>query len=615
MADKEYLFSEFPEITREEWQEKITTDLKGADFERKLVWRTMEGFNLMPYYRLDDLQNKEYLNSLPGEFPYLRGTKLINDWEVRQDIIVHDVTEANAKALDILYKGVTALGFIMTKKLNFEAFEILLKDIVIEALPVYFISDENNGHYTHLLSEYVTKHKLDKSKIQGSENVDTLAFLSQKGFFPYQNSDDILCQLIKESKEKLPTFRPIAIEAKNFQNSGSNLTQELAFALSEAVYYLDKFTNSGLSIDEIAPRIQFNFAVGSNYFMEIGKLRAARMLWSKLVESYGVKDKNAAKIHIHVETSTWNMSVYDPYVNMLRATTECMSGVLGGADSINVVPFNAIYEEPTIFSERIARNVQLILKEESHFARIQDPAAGSYYIETLTDTLATNAWKLFLEIEDAGGFVKAFNGNIIQDMIDESIAKRKKGLTTRKETILGTNQFPNPIEKINENIDLNRLFTHKLKDSGNGRPLRRFRIAEEFESMRIRTDKAENAPKVFLLTIGHPAMRTARAQFSGNFFGVAGFEIINNAGFKTIEEGLNEAHKINASIVVLCSSDDEYAEYGKQMAELNAGKSILVVAGNPACKEELETIGIKYFIHVRTDILASLQAFQTMLGI
>ncbi|MDA3911308.1 MAG: methylmalonyl-CoA mutase family protein [Bacteroidales bacterium] len=616
MAENQNLFADFPEISREAWQGKIEADLKGADFEKKLVWRTMEGFKLMPYYRTDDLKDKDYLNSLPGEFPYLRGTELTNDWEIRQDILVKNVSDANAKALDVLNKGVTALGFIIPKALSPDDFEQLLEGIVLESLPVYFISDDNTGLYSRLLADYVEKKSLDKTKIQGSENFDVLAFLAKNGFMPCGKSNcDCSAKLFSEIKDRLPAFRPIAIEAKYFQNSGSNLTQELGFALSEAVYYLDKLTDAGFDIDDIAKRIQFNYAVGPNYFIEIAKLRAARMLWAKLTDAYGIKDKNAAKIHMHVETAKWNMSVYDPYVNMLRATTECMSGILGGANSINVLPFSTPYGDPTVFSERIARNVQLILKEESHFGKVQDPAAGSYYIETLTDTLAENAWKLFLEIEDAGGFIPAFKENIIQDKIDGSLNERLKRMAMRKETILGTNQYPNAEEFLDEDIDINRLFAVQLKDSGNGRPLRENRVAEAFEAMRIKTDRSKSRSKVFLLTIGHRAMRSARAQFAANFFAVAGFEIVNNLGFDDIEAGVKAAHEMNAGMIVLCSSDDEYTEYGKQLVELNGGKSILAVAGNPACKNELEKAGIKYFIHVKTDILASLQAFQSMLGI
>lgn len=616
MAENQNLFADFPDISREEWQEKITMDLKGADFERKLVWRTMESFNLMPYYRLDDLKDKEYLETLPGEFPYLRGTKLSNNWEIRQDILVENVTNANKKALDILNKGVTAIGFVITKPLSEDEFEMLLNDIVIEALPIYFISDDNTGLYSRMLANYVSKKGLDKSKITGAEDFDSLGFLTLNGFLPGEDAKgQCTSKLFLDLKDSLPAYRSITVNAKNFQNSGSTLTQEIAFGLSQAVNYIDTLTEEGHSIDEIAPRIQINFAAGSNYFLEIAKLRASRMLWARLTESWKPKNIDSTKIHMHVETASWNMSVYDPQVNMLRATTECMSGILGGANSINVLPFNTAYENATDFSERIARNVQLILKEESHFDKVLDPAAGSYYIETLTDTIAKEAWKLFLEIEDAGGYKVAFKKNIIQEMIDKSVADRKKCMSLKKEVLLGTNQFPNTTETISEDIEINNLYSTVLKDSGNGRPLRILRFAEDFEALRIKTDRCHNRPKVFMLTIGNPAIRSARSQFAGNFFAVAGYEIINNVGFDTIEKGIKAADEAKAKIIVLCSSDNEYEEYGKQLAKINNEKNILVVAGNPACKETLENAGIKHFIHVKSDILATLSSFQKMLGI
>ncbi|MGM0651023.1 MAG: methylmalonyl-CoA mutase family protein, partial [Bacteroidota bacterium] len=609
------LFEVFPEISTESWMEKIKKDLKGADFERKLVWHTLEGFNLMPFYRMEDLRDKDYLTTHPGEFPYTRGTEVKNDWLVRQDIDVDDVKAANKKALDILNKGVTAIGFNVKHKLSAEDIETLLDGIVIEALPVYFNTDHNTNHL-NILAEYVTNKGLDKHNITGAEDFDPLSALVLNGFIRSgKQTWDVVEKIMSDTKEKLPAYRPISINAKHFQNAGSNLTQELAFGLSMAVEYLDKLTEAGLSIDDIAPRLQFNFATGSNYFMEIAKLRAARLLWAKIVNKYKPEQPETEKMHIHAETATWNMTVYDPYVNMLRATTETMSAALGGAKSINVLPSNIAYEEPTEFSERMARNIQLILQEEAHFNKVQDPAAGSYYIETLTDNITEKSWKLFLDIENSGGFIQAFKDNIIQDIIDDTIATRKKKLSTRKEVLVGTSQYPNKDDRIDENINLNRLFDSQKKDTGNGRPLRLFRIAEEFEALRIKTEKSKTIPRVFLLTIGKPAMRSARAQFASGFFAVAGFDIINNIGFDTIEEGYKEAEKAGANIIVLCSSDDEYEQFGKTLADINKDKAILVVAGNPACKPALEKAGIKHFIHVKSDVLSTLEDFQTILGI
>ncbi|MFW5767632.1 MAG: methylmalonyl-CoA mutase family protein, partial [Bacteroidota bacterium] len=445
---------------------------------------------------------------------------------------------------------------------------------------------------------------------------DSLGFLVLNGFMPCGKSNcDCTEKILNDVKDRIPAYRPVSINAKHFQNAGSNLTQELAFGLAMGVQYLDSLTEAGMKIDEVAPRMQFNFAAGSNYFMEIAKLRAARMLWSKIVESYKPEKKESAKMHAHVETATWNMTVYDPYVNMLRATTEAMSAALGGAESINVLPSNIAYEDPTKFSERMARNIQLILKEESHFDKVQDPAAGSYYIETLTEKIAEKAWKIFLEIEDAGGFKQAFKNNLIQSKIDDTIAARKKKMALRKEVLVGTTQYPNSDEQMDEDIDINRLFKSQKKDTGNGRPLRIFRIAEEFEAMRLKTDNSKTTPKVFMLTVGNPAMRSARSQFAANFFAVAGFDIINNIGFDTVEEGYKAAKKAGASIIVLCSSDKEYEEFGKELAKLDNGKTMLVVAGNPDCKDNLKEAGIDRFVHVKSDILATLSEIQTELGI
>ena len=320
-------------------------------------------------------------------------------------------------------------------------------------------------------------------------------------------------------------------------------------------------------------------------------------------------------MHIHVETATWNMTVYDPYVNMLRATTETMSAAIAGAESINVLPTNIAYEQPTNFSERIARNIQLILKEEAHFDKVTDPSGGSYYIENLTEKLAEEAWNLFLEVEEAGGFKQAFKDNLIQSKIDETITARKKKMALRKEVLVGTTQYPNSDEQMDEDIDINRLFKSQKKDTGNGRPLRIFRIAEEFEAMRLKTDNSKTTPKVFMLTVGHPAMRSARSQFAANFFAVAGFDIINNIGFDSVEEGYKAAKEAGASIIVLCSSDEEYETFGKELADMDNGKTMLVVAGNPACKDELKKAGIDRFVHVKSDILETLSDIQTELGI
>jgi methylmalonyl-CoA mutase len=415
----------------------------------------------------------------------------------------------------------------------------------------------------------------------------------------------------------LKNFRVTGVNGKIFANSGSSIVQEMAFSLAQGVEYLTQLTGLGLNIDEVAQNIKFNLGIGNNYFMEIAKLRAARLLWAKIVEAYGPECKCSAKMIVHSETNIYNQTVYDPYVNMLRTQTEAMSAVLGGAHSITVLPFNACYENTAEFSERIARNQQLLLKEEVQLNKIVDPSAGSYYIESLTDSLAGQAWKLFLEVQEKGGFIEAFKNGFIQEEIQATAGRRSQNIALRRETLLGTNQFPNFNEKLDKELD-DSVFkpVDNTIEGAEIKTLKPCRGAQAFEALRYKTDiysRTNKRPVAFMLTIGNLAMRKARAQFSCNFFAVAGFEVIDNNGFETIEEGVMAAKAKNADIVVVCSSDDEYV-IAPEIAKL-LDNEILVIAGNPDCKAELESKGITDFIHVRSNILEDLRNYQSKLGI
>jgi methylmalonyl-CoA mutase len=411
----------------------------------------------------------------------------------------------------------------------------------------------------------------------------------------------------------LENFRSIAVTGKNFRDAGSSIVQELGFSIAMGAEYLSTLTEAGLNIDDVACSIKFNFGVGANYFMEIAKLRAARLLWAKVVEAFNPKCECSSKMIIHSENTIFNKTVYDPYVNMLRTQTEAMSAVLGGTDSLTVLPFNAIYESTTDFSERIARNQQILLKEEAHLDKIADPAAGSYYIETLTDSIAEQAWKLFLDVQEKGGYVAAFKEGFVQAQVNATAAKMDSAIATRRENLLGTNQFPNFTEYMQKELDA-EVFSKQVRKSDNAiaEPLARYRGAQAFEALRYATDvyaKANKRPLVFMLTVGSLSMRKARAQFACNFFAVAGFDVIEGKGYDAIEEGIADAVEADASIVVICSSDDEYAELAPAAADMLIDP-IFVVAGNPACKEELEAKGIKNFIHVRSNLLDELTRYQ-----
>ena len=412
-----------------------------------------------------------------------------------------------------------------------------------------------------------------------------------------------------------PNFRCITVNSESLNNAGAYIVQELGYALSWGNEYLAQLTDAGIDADLAAKKIKFNMGISENYFMELAKFRAARMLWAQIVKQYDPKCDCACKMIVNATTSKYNQTIFDSYVNLLRSQTEAMSAALGGVHSMVVVPFDSTYELPTDFSERIARNQQLLLKDECHFGEVVDPGAGSYYIEHLTDSLAVEGWKIFLKVEEEGGFLAAVKAGTVQDDINSTNVKRHGDAAKRKEFILGTNQFPNFIEKSENKRALSCACgcAH-----GNGestfKSIQSTRLAADFEDLRIHTEESKT-PVAFMLTIGNLAMRQARAQFSCNFLACAGYKVIDNLGFKTVEEGVDAALKANADIVVLCSSDDEYAEYAVPAFKYLDNRAMFVVAGAPACMEDLKAAGIENFIHVKCNVLETLKEYNNKLGI
>ena len=625
MAEKENckLFSEFAPNTMQEWIDKVTVDLKGADFNKKLVWRTNEGFNVQPMYRLENMQDLKNLDCLPGEFPFVRGNKKDNnDWYVRQDIVVEDLAEANKKALDGLNRGVKSLGFVLNGCQEFTKadMEVLLKDICLECVEINFVAGCKKGSILDAFKAVVEERGIAPEKIQGGINVDPLTALTRKG----KNCCDKPFENVKVNLEKMAAyknFKTIEVGGYVFNNSGSSIVQELGFSLAAGVEYLDKLTDAGMKIDEVAPKIRFHFATGSKYFMEIAKLRAARYLWAHIVKAYNPCCDCVCKMNIHAETSEWNKTVYDPNVNMLRTQTETMSATIGGVDSFTVHPYDYIYEcHPSELGERVARNQQLLLKEESHFSKIVDPAGGSYYIEELTQFIAEAAWKLFLEVQEQGGMVKALESGFVQAAVKATAQKRDQDIANRKENFLGTNQFPNFNEKMDKELCACILEPEdKTAPDAVVETLKPYRGTQAFEAMRIRTDlfakEQGRRPVVYMFPMGNLAMRKARAQFACNFFACAGFQVMDNNGFKTVEEGAKACMDNKADIVVICSSDDEYATIAPEVYAAMKDKAIIVVAGNPECRPQLEEIGIKNYVHVKCNVLEDLKAYQQKLGI
>ena len=618
---RERLFQEFAAPTTQEWLDKIQVDLKGADFQKRLVWRTNEGFSVQPFYRREDLKDLKTPDALPGEFPFVRGNKKTdNQWYVRQNIKADDPVAANAKAKDILNRGIDSLGFrIPGPKVSREYVEQLLDGLYLDCIEVSYRTCACHVlELTDLLLDYFQAHGYAKDKIVGGVGYDPIEPMLVKG----KDTTDKLAiapQLVEKLKD-YTNLRCVMVHSETLNNAGAYIVQELGYALSWGNEYMQQLTDAGVPADLAAGKIKFYMGVSENYFMEIAKFRAMRLLWAQIVKQYEPKSDDSCKAIINATTSTYNLTIYDSYVNLLRSQTEAMSAALGGIHSMVVTPFDVAYETPTDFSERIARNQQLLLKEESHFGTIVDPGAGSYYIEHLTDALAREAWKLFLKTEAEGGFLEAVKKGLVQDDINQTNEKRHDDAAKRKEFLLGTNQFPNFSEK----SDGKRPIDAPAKEacapaSGSASPspfkrLETSRLAADYEALRLHTEQTR-VPTAFMLTIGNLAMRQARAQFSCNFLATAGWKVIDNLGFKTVQEGIDAALEQKADVVVICSSDDEYAEYAIPAYQYLDGRAMFVVAGAPACMDQLKAAGIENFIHVRCNVLETMKQYNEKLNI
>lgn len=614
MEDSEKLFSEFPPVTTEQWDNIIIKDLKGADYQKKLMWKTDDGFTVRPYYRAEDLDDLSYLDSLPSEFPYTRGYRCEdNDWKIVQEISETDPAKANEIAVSSLAKGANTIAFSVKEIKTAADINVLLKNIDLEKAGLQFNNSAAYIPFVQLFLDFIENNNVDKTKINVSIQFDPISYLLKHNTFFNSREQDLneLLQLLDLTKD-CPNFKVLNINGLLIHNAGSTIVQELGYSLGIANEYLAFCMEKGKSVTLLASKMQFTLSVGSNYFMEIAKLRAVRLLWSTIVQEYHPTCDCAYHLQINSVASTWNKTLYDPYINMLRSTTEGMAAAIGGADSISLKPFDVAYKNDDEFSRRISRNVQVILKEESYFGKVVDPAAGSYYLENLTNSISEQAWLLFQHTEAEGGMIKLIENQEVKNEIEKCCQKRDLDIATRKYILLGTNQYPNINEQVIDKIEIRK------KDEAKG--LQTYRGAEAFEELRLATEKftkLHSRPKVFLLKVGNIAMRQARAGFITNFFGCAGYEILDNSGFATVAEGVEEAKKANPAIVVICSSDEEYATLGVEAAQLikkELKNSYFLVAGNPIeAIDSLKAAGVFDFIHVRLNVLDTINKYNTLI--
>ncbi len=617
VKSSENLFSEFPSVSKSQWKEQTLVDLKGADFDKKLVWRTLEGFNLQPYYSNEEIGALGYLKKFESSTLNLEdATQGPRYWINREKIQVKDAESANKEAIEALNSGADGLIFDLTGKEDVDI-KKLLNNILPLHCSVSFIADRNAAKLIKGYFTYESQNHIEISQLFGSLNFDPIRNLTLNGSMA-KDAFNVLKEIV-EITDVADRFYGLTVNGSQFQNAGSSLVQELAFSLNAAVEYIDKLGELGIPAEKVIRNMEFSMAVGTDYFLEIAKLRALRILFYKIAETYGLKSFDPGDLNIHSVSSLWTKTIYDPYVNMLRNTTEAMSAIIGGCNALTIAPYNENFEAVSPFSKRISRNVSNMLKEESYFDKVVDPSAGSYYIESITDEMVQSAWKLFTEIEAEGGFIKSFTEGKIQERIKETRTKRLSLASQRREIFVGTNQYPNTKEQ----LDPAKISKAKPVQ-GQIEVLPQEDGSKEFEDLRLKTDgfakKNGSRPKAYLALIGgSPAMRTARAQFSGGFIGCGGFEIVDGIITKSTDEALKKAQEINAEITVICGSDEDYATLGVEFAKKfkeSKKDGVLILAGYPAEGiEELKSAGIDEFIHMRANLIETLSSLQQKLNI
>nr|VFJ62040.1 MAG: methylmalonyl-CoA mutase [Candidatus Kentron sp. FW] len=666
-------FEEFPVPSYEEWRETAEKGLKGGSFEKRLITKTHEDIDLQPMYQQGALADIPHMDSLPGTAPYVRGTSTLGyrdkAWEVTQELRYATPKDFNQALRADLERGQTAINLVLDQAglMGEDADDDVGDDIGKGGLSIDHVKDLDEALAGIDLAEtplfvqagaegipvaalvFALLKKQDKpiDQLTGCIGMDPLGTLARDGHLPRPLNGvyDGMTRFLYSTIANAPRLQTISVQGHPYHDGGASATQELGFAIATAVEYLREIHRRGPAIDEIAPRIRFSFSLGSNFFMEIAKLRAARLVWAKVVKAFGGGD-DAQKMSIHGRTSSWNKTLYDPHVNMLRATTEAFSGVLGGVDSMHIAPYDEVAREPDDFSRRVARNAHTVLREETNLTSTVDPAGGSWYVEKLTDTVAREAWSIFQEIEKEGGMFEALEKGIPQQKISAVADKRAADAAKRKAIFVGTNMYANindkPLRTISredalalqaqrakelaayrEGRDINACQaaidelanaepagvmglaiqaasagatlgeiakTLAVEDTFDtiANPIRIHRGAEAYEALRHvaedYTEKNGHRPKIFSANMGPIPQHKARADFSRGFLEVGGFDVIGNDGFKTVEDAAQAAKDSGAGIVVICSTDKTYPDLVPPLTKLlkdGNSKTTVLLAGYP----------------------------------
>ncbi|MGI9531178.1 methylmalonyl-CoA mutase family protein [Lutimonas sp.] len=591
------LFQDFTPPTRQEWLDKVTVDLKGANFDKKLVWKNLNGINIQPFYTKNDQVNT--LANTGENSPAVTNYRRIT---------VTDVKEANRLALKALEEGMSGILFEITSEVLADQ---LLKDIDYDGISISFILSTESISFAAAYLAFLEKNQIEADKVQGYIDLQLFDAYLYSGTLD-KGKFELLSKLTRQFSQ-YPGLKTLVVSGSRYQDAGSNQIQEIAFTLNSMVFLIEEMTDKGLSEAVVFENLQFVLGLSGEYFIEIAKLRVFNSLVAQIGDKYGVSANN---ISLLSKTSTWSKSVTDANTNMLRSTTEAMAALLGNTDAIEIDPYDQEFKESNDFSSRIAGNIATILKEESYFGKVMNPVDGSYYIEELSLKLAENALEVFKNIEALGGFYKQFENEQIQAQIAAVRIKKIQLISQRRLAMVGVNKYPNLMEEISKDILANNSAVKQSKC------LLPHRAGMEIEKIRYATESFVKdhgfRPRVELVSFGQLTMRKARAAFAYDFMGVSGYEIESEKSYESADAAARESAASKSDVVVFCSSDPDYLEsavdFVREFRSINQSK-ILLLAGNPAqISDELRATGLDDFIHVRSNIFDTLTGIQNKIS-
>ncbi len=653
--EKKLDFNEFLKQKYSDWAEEAEKSLKGKPLS-SLETEIYEGFKLKPLYVQEDLEDLNYLDyTYPGFNYFLRGTELTGykqgSWlniveinKVEHSILKKFLSRSNEICPDGIFCDFDVKDGNLTSENIIQSKEDLrnyLGNLDFEKTNLYFNISFSPLQIFQIIDSFFGEMSVDRSKIKGGIEFNPVGFWAKFGKIQI-NTDQVfdeMRELIQVVTEKYPNFFVIGINSTDFHNAGANAIQELATTLSIGNLYVYEMHKRGLNIDEIASKIRITMSASSQFFGEISKFRAIRVLWANMIKAYG-GSSNSQKINLNVVNSLINKSKLDPYVNMLRIASETISAIIGGCDSIQTHSFEQIYKKADDFSLRLALNTQNVLREECNLLDVIDPSAGSYLIENLTNTFTVKAWELFGDLTSKGSFIDNMKSGFIYDMINHTSESRFKNVLTRKDVLIGTNKYPN-LQEDNGIKDFNGKEAIKSKTNNDHKGLYSIltnylknieftdipvsdqkRLSEPFEELRLRSENFKktsgNYPKVLLACFGSLKQYKSRADFSSEYFAVGGFESEIHL-FEDLKTALNEIKKSEIKVCVICSSDDIYErlveDFARQFKKQNAEK-ILILAGNPGVKaSEFSSAGVDDYIFLNSNIYEKLSLIMNKIGI